>query len=65
LLGDTDRIQLAIGEKVSLILSNVFAAQTVGPGLVILRKFLDGAEVDADRNRRQIPTLEFLQQGFS
>jgi len=65
LLRDTGGIQLTIGEKVGLVLPDVLPAQPVGRHFVVLSELLDGTEVDANGNLRQIPTLEFFQHRFS
>jgi hypothetical protein len=65
MLGDTDGPQLAIREQVSLVLSDVFRAESVRRHFEILSELLDYAEVNADRSRREIPTLEFFQHRFS
>jgi hypothetical protein len=57
--------RLAIREQVSLVLSDVFRAESVRRHFEILSELLDYAQVNADRNRREIPTLEFFQHRFS
>ena len=65
MLSDADGIEFAVSEQVGLVLSNVLRAQPVRRFVVVLSELLDGAEVNARRNRGQIPTLEFLQHRFS
>jgi hypothetical protein len=65
LLSNADGLQLAIGEEMSLVLADVFQAQPVGRSFEILRKFLDGPEVNTRGDLRHIATLEFFQHRLS
>jgi hypothetical protein len=65
MLGDTDGPQFAIREQVGLVLSDVFRAKSVRRHFEILSELPDYAEVNANCNRREIPTLEFFQHRFS
>jgi hypothetical protein len=65
LLSNRDGAQLALGKQVSLIRPYVFRPEPVGRLLLVARELFDGAEIDARRNRGQVPALEFFQHRFS
>ncbi len=57
--------QLALSKQVRLILPYVFRPELVGRLLVVARELFDGAEIDARRNRGQVPAPEFFQHRLS
>ena len=65
MLANAGGIQLALREKVGLILSDMLQTKLVRRTIEVQRKLFDRMEVDSCGIVGHIPTLEFLQHRFS